>query len=94
MRVQTFNSEATFQPHRHLKRYEPFVRVLLVSATTIVLGLFLQFGIFSVKIGPVDLAMFDSKIGVALIFGVISGFFGEGMLAPVLVQRLASYLPK
>jgi hypothetical protein len=75
------------------RQYEPFVRVLLVAAMTAIIALLLQFKVFSVQLGPVDLAAFADSIGSALVLGVVAGIFGEKFLSVTLIERIKKALP-
>jgi len=67
-------------------RYEPAVRLLFVAVLACVLGLFLQLGVFNLKIGSADLTKFANDPSWAFALGVVAGI-GERALSMQVLAR-------
>jgi hypothetical protein len=93
--VAVLRSEVSFSGIQDFldRQYEPFVRVLLVAVMTAIIALLLQFKVFALQVGPVDLAAFTDNIGSALILGIVAGIFGEKFLSVTLIERMKKALP-
>ncbi len=76
---------------------EPFVRMLFVAIVASVLALFLDLGVLSIKLGPVDLAGFVSPAGrrvqIALLLGFVAGM-SERAVSKKLMDQFGKVIPQ
>lgn len=66
--------------------YEPVIRVVFVGVLALLLGLFLDVKLLSLKIGSVDLTEFPTNVRLALVLGAITGI-GEKVISVQLLER-------
>jgi hypothetical protein len=76
---------------------EPFVRMLFVAIVASILALFLDLGVLSIKLGPVDLAGFVSpegrRVQIALLLGFVAGM-SERAVSKKLMDQVGKVIPQ
>ena len=66
--------------------FEPLIRLWFVGLLATTFALFLQLGVLTLRISAVDFAEFPSKIGVALVLGVVAGI-SEKAVSVRIIER-------